>query len=58
LGLLSPPYPLFQWYLQNSEILLNLDEQGSSVIIVVVLVGAAKIYVAVVEVIKEKGKTG
>jgi hypothetical protein len=25
LGLPSPPYPLFQWYLQSKEILLNLS---------------------------------
>jgi hypothetical protein len=51
------PYPLFQWYLQSKEILLNLSmkywkiafiAQGSRVLIVVVQVGAAKIYVAAV----------
>jgi hypothetical protein len=46
------PYPLFQWYPQSKEILLNLginafNAQGSRVIIVVVQVGAVKIYVAV-----------
>jgi hypothetical protein len=51
-------HPIFRWYLQNKEILLNLsmkcwssavNSQGSSVTIVVVRVGAVKIYVAVVE---------
>jgi hypothetical protein len=51
------PYPLFQWYPQSKEILLNLsikywkiafNAQGSRVIIVVVQVGVAKIYVAAV----------
>ncbi len=53
--LLCGPYPLFQWYLQSKEILLNLgmkcwnspfNAQGLRVIIVVVQVGAVKIYVA------------
>jgi len=49
------PYPPFQWYLQSKEILLNLlsrklwnsafNAQGLRVIIVVVQVGAVKIYV-------------
>jgi hypothetical protein len=48
------PYPLFQWYPQSKEILLNLsmkcwtqhlNAQGSSVIIVVVHVGAVKVYI-------------
>jgi hypothetical protein len=48
------PYPLFQWYPQSKEILLNLsmkcwnstaDAQGLRVIIVVVQAGAVKIYV-------------
>ncbi len=52
------PYPLFQWYPQSKDILLNLsikcwnstfNAQGSRLIIV----GAVKIYVA-----HEKGKTG
>jgi hypothetical protein len=52
------PYPLFQWYPQSKEILLNLgmkcwnsafNAQGSNVIIVVVGVGAVKIYVAAVQ---------
>jgi hypothetical protein len=51
------PYPLFQWYRQNKEILLNLrmkcwnsafNAQGSRVIIVIVQVGV-KIYVASLE---------
>jgi hypothetical protein len=55
------PYPLFQWYLQSKEILLNLsmkcwnsafNAQGSRVIISVVQVGAVKIYV-VVEALKK-----
>ncbi len=49
------PYPLFQWYPQSKEILLNLgtkcwnsafNAQGSRVITVVVQVGEVKIYVA------------
>ncbi len=52
------PCPLFQWYPQSKKILLNLsmkcwnsafNAQGSRVIIVVVQVGAVKIYVAAVE---------
>jgi hypothetical protein len=64
LGLLSPPYPLFQWYPQSKEILLNLsmncwnsafNAEGSRLIILVVQVGAVKIYVAaVVEAIRKK----
>ncbi len=51
------PYPLFQWYLQSKEILLNLgvkcwnsafNAHRSRVIIVVVQEGAVKIYVAAV----------
>jgi hypothetical protein len=56
LGLLFTPYPFFQWSLQSKEILLNLsmkclpfNAQGSRVIIVVVQVGAVKIYVAAME---------
>jgi hypothetical protein len=57
--LLSPPYPLFQWYPQSKEILLNLgmkcvNAQGSRVIILVVQVGAVKIYVAVVQALRKK----
>ncbi len=57
------PFPLFHWYLQSKEILLNLsmkwwnstfNAQGSKSIIVVVQVGAVKIYVAVVEALREK----
>jgi len=51
LGLLFTPYPFFQWSLQSKEILLNLrmecspfNAQGSRVIIVVVQIGAGKIY--------------
>ncbi len=67
LGLLSPPYPLFQRYLQSKEHILNLSmkcwnsafhAQGLRVIIVVVQVGAVKIYVAAaLEGLGEKGKT-
>ncbi len=51
-------YPLFQWSPQSNEILLNLsvkcwnstfNAQGSRVIIVIVQLGAVKIYVAAVE---------
>ncbi len=67
---LSPPissafthYPLFQWYPQSKKLLLNLsmkcwnsafNAQGSRVIIVVVQVGAVKIYVAAVEALRKK----
>jgi len=56
------PYPLFQWYLQSKEILLNLhmkcwnsafNAQASRAIIVVVQVGAVKIYVAAVEALRK-----
>jgi hypothetical protein len=52
------PYPLFQWYVQSKEVLLNLgmkfwnsafNAQGSRVIIIHVQVRAVKIYVAAVE---------
>ncbi len=68
LGLLSPPYPLFQWYPQSKDILLNLcmkcwnlafDAQGLRLIIVIVQLGAVKIYVASSSGgPQEKGKTG
>jgi len=57
------PYPLFQWYLQSNEILLNLrmkcwnsafNRQGSKLNIVVVQVGAVKIHVAAVEALRKK----
>jgi hypothetical protein len=57
------PYPLFQWYPQSKEFLLNLGmkcwnsafhAQGSRVIIVVVQVGAVKIYVAAVQALRKK----
>jgi hypothetical protein len=56
------PYPLFQWYPQSQEILLNLgmkccnsafNAQGSRVILVVVQVGAVKIYVAAVQALRK-----
>jgi hypothetical protein len=52
------PYPLFWWYPQSKEILLNFsmkcqnsafNAQGSRVITIVVQVGAVRIYVAAVE---------
>jgi hypothetical protein len=52
------PSPLFQWCMQSKEILLNLgmkcwvsafNAQGSRLIIVVVQLGAVKIYVAAME---------
>ncbi len=55
------PYPLFQWYLQSKDILLNLrmkcwnsafNPQGSRLIIIVVQLGAMKIYVAAVEALR------
>jgi len=60
-------YPLFEQGPQSKEILLNLsmkcrnsafNAQGSGVIIVVVQVGAVKIYVAAVEVLTKKRKEG
>ncbi len=57
------PYPLIQWYPQSKEILLNLgmkcwnsafNAQGSRVIIIIVQVGAAKIYVAAVQELRKK----
>jgi hypothetical protein len=62
LGLLSL-YPHFQWHPQSKEILLNLsmkcwnstfNAQGSRVIIVVVQVGAVKIYVAALKALRKK----
>jgi len=60
------PHPLFQWYPQSNEIILNLSmkcwnsafiAQRLRVIIVIVQVGAVKIYVAAVEALgkKERG---
>ncbi len=58
-----PPYTLFQWYPQSKDILLNLsmkccnsafNAQGSRLIIVIVQVGAVKIYVAAMEVLRKK----
>jgi len=57
------PYSLFQWCSQSKEILLNLsmkcwnsgfNTQGLRIIIVVVQVGAVKIYAAVVEALRKK----
>jgi len=57
------PCPLFQWYPQSTEILLNLsmkcwnsayNAHGSKIIIVVVQVGGVKIYVAAVEALRKK----
>ncbi len=57
------PYPLFQWYPQSKEILLKLgmkcwnsafNAQGSRIIIVVVQVGAVKIYVAGMKALRKK----
>jgi hypothetical protein len=51
-GLLSTPYPLFQWYPQSKEIysISAFNAQGLRVIIIVVVqIGAMKIYVAAVE---------
>ncbi len=60
------PYPLLQWYLIVWKSLLNLsmkccwnlafNAQRSRVIIVVVQVGAVKIYVAAVERLEKKGR--
>ncbi len=57
------PYPVFMWYPQSKEILLNLslkcwksafNAQGPRVIIVVVQVGAVKIYVPAVKALRKK----
>jgi hypothetical protein len=49
------PYPLFQWYPQSKEILLNLNMKwGSRVIIIIVQVGVVKTYVAAVEALRKK----
>ncbi len=63
ISLAFPPYPLYQWYPQSKEILLNagmklwnlaFNAQGSRVIIVVVQVGVVKIYVAIVKALRKK----
>ncbi len=63
ISLAFPPYPLYQWYPQSKEILLNVgmklcnsafNAQGSRVIIVVVQVGVVKIYVATVKALRKK----
>ncbi len=60
------PYPLFQWYPQSMENLLNLgmkwlnsafNAQGFRVIIEVVHVGAMKIYVAAVQALRIQYQT-
>jgi hypothetical protein len=57
------PYQVYEWYPQSKEILLNLgmkcwntasNAQGSRVILVVLQVGALKIYVAAVEALRKK----
>jgi hypothetical protein len=57
------PYLLFQWYPQSKKILLNLgmkccnsafNAQCSRLIIVVVQVGAVKMYVAAVQALRKK----
>jgi hypothetical protein len=57
------PFPLFQWYTQSKDILINLsmkcwfsafNAQGSRLIIVVVQLGAVKINVATVEALRKK----
>ncbi len=57
------PYPLFQWYPQSKENLLNLgmkcwnsafNGQGSRVIIVIVQVSEVKIYVAAMQALRRK----
>jgi hypothetical protein len=60
--------PLFQWYLQSKEILLNLgmkcwnsafNAQGSRVIIVpIVHVGAEKIYVSAAQAVRKYAEIG
>jgi hypothetical protein len=62
LELVSPHIPSFQWYLQSRKILLDISmkcwnwafhAQDSRVIIVVVQIGAVKIYVATMEALKK-----
>jgi hypothetical protein len=57
------PYPLFQWYPQSNDILLNLsmkcsnsafNARGSRLMIVVVQLEAEKIYVAAAEALRKK----
>jgi hypothetical protein len=57
------PYPLFQWYPQSKQLLLNLsmkcwnlasNAQGLEVIIIVVHVGVVKIYIATVGCAQDK----
>jgi hypothetical protein len=59
------PYPLSEWGPQSNEIFLNLgmkcwnstfNAQESRAIIIIVQVGAVKIYVAAVEVLRKKGQ--
>jgi len=63
--LFGPPFtpkPLFQWYLQSKEILLNLNMKSSnsafnaqdSRVTIVAQLRTVKIYVAAVEAIREK----
>jgi len=61
----GPPFTFLKCYLQSKEILLNLNmkcwsstfnAQGLKVIIIVVQIGAMKIYVTTMEVLMQKGK--
>ncbi len=61
--IVNTPYPLFQWNWQSKDILLNrsmkcwnwaFNAQGSRLIIVIVQVGAVKIYVAAVEALRKR----
>ncbi len=60
------PYPLFQWYAQNNEILLNFslkcwnstfNVQGLSIIIIVVHVGVVKIHITIVDAFKKNERS-
>ncbi len=59
------PYPLFHWYPQSKDILINLtmkcwysafNARVSRLIIVVVQLTTVKIYVAAVEALRKKGR--
>ncbi len=50
------PIPLFQWYLQNKEILsdFSMNAQGSILILIVTHVPAMKTYIVTVETLRKK----
>ncbi len=63
-ALFHPTHPLFQWYPQSKDMLLNLSMKcwnsalnagGPRLVIVVVRLAEVKIYVAAVEVLSKRG---